>query len=80
MLGKPLLMIKNTGLDGLVNEYEIGEVAESISGTDIKKALDTLIACHDRWGGMSSRAVQLYKTRFNWDSMKKVLLEAYKEL
>lgn len=73
MLGKPTLMIHNTGMDELVEKYELGGVCEC-NITSIKDALDNLIQNKDKWGEMGARGNQLYKERYSWSVMEKKLI------
>lgn len=83
MLKKPLIMLKNTGMDNYVSQYELGAVIdlEKVSFMEgFAEALDTLVQHRDYWGVMGERGHKLYQQDFSWNEMEKRLLEAYENL
>lgn len=79
MLGKPLIMIKNTGMDDMVTKYDIGEVTENtIEG--IENAILRLIDRRSEWDAIGSRMKLLYDEKFSWDEMERRLIALYDDI
>lgn len=80
MLKKPLIMVRDTGMDRYVETYQLGEVidggAESFK-EGFSRALDQLIAKKEQWAEMGERGFKLYQKQFSWDEMEKRLLKIY---
>lgn len=79
MLGKPVIMAKNTGMSEIVEEYDIGATIE-FSKEGIKKGLKELTDKKSVWPQMSSRMKQLYNEEYSWEEMERRLIDAYTEL
>lgn len=83
MLKKPLIMMKNTGMDTFVEEYKLGEVID-VELENFKegfsRALDNLISKKDQWTEMGERGFKLYNEKFSWHEMEKRLLNLYDDL
>ena len=79
MLGKPVIMAKNTGMAHIVEEFDLGEVI-GYSRDGLIKAVDRLTAQPQRWDGMAQRAQRLYSERYSWSEMEKRLTNLYMEL
>lgn len=77
MLGKPLIMIRNTGMDEYVSMYDIGEIAQSANKQDIKVALLKLIDRKEKWATMSVTMQRLYDREFSWTEMERRLFDVY---
>lgn len=76
MLGKPVIMVKNTGMSSFVKTEDIGELIE-YSKEGFEEGLDLLIKRKDEWGSMSSRMKQLYEKKFSWSIMEQRLYHLY---
>ena len=78
MLGKPLLMCRDTGWNELFERENIGCLIEySIEG--IERGLDELYNNKEKWPEMSQRAVALYNTEYSWEIMKERISKIYSE-
>lgn len=79
MLGKPIIMARNTGYDDVILEYDIGVLTEfSLEG--IQEAIEKLQARRAEWPEMGQRAMQLYKDRYSWEIMKQRIAQLYRSL
>lgn len=76
MLGKPLIMVKNTGFDEVVIKNDIGEIIE-YKIDSLKEAIDRLVERRNSWEQISIRMKNLYTKEFSWDKMEKQLIELY---
>lgn len=76
MLGKPLIMIKNTGMSELVEKNNIGKVIE-FNKNDLSQAIDELIEKKDFWKDISYTMKKLYKEKYCWELMEKRLISIY---
>ena len=74
MLGKPLLMIKGTGMSSVVEKEKIGAV---VSYNQIGIGLEKIKEIKGEWTSISEREKQLYQTRYSWNEMKNRLLKLY---
>jgi glycosyltransferase involved in cell wall biosynthesis len=76
MLGKPLIMAKNTGMDDVVLSHCLGEVIdyniESLEG-----AIAKLVKRKKEWSIISEKMQSLYHKKYSWTMMEIKLLELY---
>ena len=78
-LGKPIIVCRGTGIDKIVEEYDIGRVID-YDAIDFYKSLRELIADDNKRKEMGERARKLYEEKYHWGIMKEILLQAYKDL
>lgn len=78
MLGKPLIVAKNTGFDVLIEKEGIGLGIE-YSQQAFQQALDNCLANPDVLKEMGKRAKKIY-AKYSWSAMRERLLQAYKEI
>lgn len=78
-LGKPLLMVKGTGMSEVVEKERIGAVID-YSEEGFAAGIQKLLDMEDEWDEMSLRMKKLYLQKYNWDVMKKRLIHLYEEL
>ncbi len=79
LFGKPTLMIRGTGMDELVEKYELGKVCEC-SRDSMKEALYGLIRDKKKWKEMGMRGRQLYEKEYQWKVMEKRLIYVVKNV
>lgn len=80
MLGKPLIMIKGTGMADLVSKYNLGvtmDLKKYNFNMAFEDVLTSVISTKDTTS-ISNRETRLYTNEFSWDSMEKRLLGAYR--
>ena len=83
MLCKPVLMIKDTGMDTYVSEYGLGEVIDITNNSfaaQFEICLDRLLEKRAEWGNIGEAGHRLYMTEFSWMEMERRLLELYNEI
>lgn len=80
MLGKPLLVAKNTGVDKIVDDEKIGFVVDYHNISDTKEALHALYENKQLREEMSNNALNVYENKYSWNEMEKRLLELYSSL
>lgn len=80
MLSKPIIVCKNTGIDALVSENNIGVVIE-YSKQSFKNAMLYFgeMKASD-YLAMSAEARKLYDTKYSWGKMKEKLVDIYTAL
>lgn len=79
MLGKPVIMAKNTGMSYIIEEYGIGcRIDYSYEG--LKIGLATLWENRTQWSGLSRVMKQIYTDHYSWSQMEKRLIKLYQEL
>lgn len=78
-LGKPLVMFHQTGMDGVVERYDIGAVCEPTEA-GLQEAFETLIERKGEWERMGKDMRALFGSDYSWDIMEKRLQCLYKEL
>lgn len=79
MLGKPLVMVKGTGMSEVVEQYNIGCLIE-YSKEGFEKGVLDLLSKRDSWNSMSVTMKNLYDKIYNWNVMEKRLVELYDSL
>lgn len=79
MLGKPIIMVRGTGFDEVVEQKEIGYVIE-YSEESLKNGLEELLLRKEKWGEMGERGKRLYQEEFSWEIMRQRLFSVYQEL
>lgn len=79
MLGKPLIMVKGSGMSEIVEQNNIGVLIEC-SEEGVKSGVQDLIERQHEWDGMKMRMQQLYKDRYSWDIMKSKLINLYEHI
>lgn len=78
MLGKPVVMVRNTGMASIVDKYHIGVTIDySIAG--FERGLLALKARRDEWPSISQKMKLVYNG-FSWDKMKGRLCALYDDI
>lgn len=76
MLGKPLIMVKGTGMSEFVKNYKIGQVI-SYNTTDLANAIENLRNNKEEWDNISLKMKEIYDENFSWRKMECRLVELY---
>ncbi|TYZ26675.1 glycosyltransferase family 4 protein [Selenomonas caprae] len=79
MLGKPVIMEKNTGVDEWISKYDVGCVI-GVNAVDLNSAIDYLINRKNEWIRMSNDLKKLYVEKFSWNIMEKRLVGLYRNI
>ena len=79
MLGKPLIMVRNTGMSNIVEEYNLGEIID-FTEESFDRALDRMIDRKDEWQEIGCRMRKIYDERFSWNQMEKRLQDMYMKM
>lgn len=76
MLGKPLIMVKGSGMSEYVEKYDIGEVIPpTLEG--LAQGIERLVQKKTKWDNMRRRERKIYNNHFSWDIMESRLLKIY---
>lgn len=78
-LGKPIIVCKGTGIDKLVEKYNLG-LTITYDATEFYKALEILLNDPMRCQVMGQNGRKLYEEKYKWEKMENNLLKAYSEL
>lgn len=78
-LGKPLVMFRNTGMDGIVERHGIGAVCEATE-EGLYEAFTRLLQRQGEWETMAQTMRSLFETDYCWEIMEQRLLALYREL
>lgn len=78
-LGKPLIMAKGTGMSEVVEKERIGVVID-YSEEGFALGMQKILEMEDEWDEISNRMKNLYLEKYNWNVMKKRLIQLYEEL
>lgn len=79
LLGKPLIVSRNTGIDEIVFKNNFGEVIEyNLKSFEI--AVNRLVERKKEWPVMSKNMKELYRKEYSWAEMEKRLVNLYKEI
>ncbi|MGL5067491.1 MAG: hypothetical protein ACRC6T_06640 [Sarcina sp.] len=79
MLGKPLIMAKNTGMTEVVINLKCGELID-FSKEGLRIGLEDLAMRKNEFSQMKNRMQKEYKEKYSWEMMEKRLLKIYKEI
>lgn len=79
MLGKPVVMVKGTGMSDYVEEYNIGKTI-NYNYESFKKGVNELINKKKDWESMSTKMQNLYAEQFSWAVMEDRLSILYEKL
>lgn len=79
MLGKPLIMVKNTGMSEVVAEHNIGELID-FNQESLRQAIDKLIERKKEWPEISRKMKLLYEEQYSWGEMEKRIIALYSNL
>lgn len=78
-LGKPVIVCKGSGIDKLVEKYNLG-LTISYDATEFYKALGILLNNPMMRQKMGQNGRKLYEEKYKWEIMEQILLKAYSEL
>lgn len=78
-LGKPTIMVKNTGMDNVVLKENTGLVIE-FSKDQLEYALETIYENRCYWLSSADRIKNVYKNKYSWEKMKTIILRAYRDV
>ena len=76
-LGKPTIMVRGTGMDGLVERERTGVVIEDCSADALEKALAGIQEQLPAWRADAGRICELYREQYSWAKMEEKLLAVY---
>jgi glycosyltransferase involved in cell wall biosynthesis len=79
MLGLPIIVAKDTGVDQLVSTHEVGVVCDYSAGS-FEQAADRLFADAGELAAIQRRARTLFETTFSWEIMEQRLLSIYRSI
>ncbi|MFC2679878.1 glycosyltransferase family 4 protein [Limosilactobacillus vaginalis] len=79
MLGKPLIMVRNTGISYLVEKDHLGTLID-YSEDGLKNGIHRLIKYKAQWRKTSIHMKEMYRNKFSWEIMEKRLVSLYEEL
>ena len=79
MLGKPVIMVRGTGMSEVVEANGIGALID-YSREGLIDGITRLVASKDQWPAMEKRMKELYQNQFCWDEMERRLMRIYAEL
>lgn len=76
MLGKPLIMVKNTGNDEFFIENDLGVLIE-YNIESLKEGIRSIIDRKSEWTDIGNRMRKIYERNFNWNEMERRLINLY---
>lgn len=79
MLGKPVIMVRGTGMSNVVFENNIGAVID-YSYEGFSQGVATLVENRKMWGKMSEISRKLYNECYSWEKMEERLVDYYEKL
>ncbi|OED33961.1 hypothetical protein BHE17_11960 [Planococcus maritimus] len=79
MLGKPLIMVKDTGMDHIILENKIGVVI-NYTKDSLNDGISSLIEKKNQWPNISGKSKKIYEKEFSWEIMENRILKLYKDL
>ena len=79
MLGKPVVMVRGTGMSQVVENNDIGVLID-YSKEGFICGINKLIERKDEWNSMGNRMKDIYQNQYCWDEMENRLTQIYMEL
>lgn len=79
MLGKPIIMAKNTGFDDVFENHCIGCLID-YSKSGLAEGMNFMLEQRHQWAAMGEEMRQLYQNEYSWAEMEKRLIKLYSEL
>lgn len=79
MLGKPIVMARNTGFDEMIEKNHIGCLID-FSPEGLSDGFNRLISQRSEWTAMSERMKQMYQEQYSWGEMEKRIVKLYAKL
>ena len=76
MLGKPLIMVKNTGNSENLIENDLGVLVE-YNIESLKEGIQSITNRRLEWDDISNRMRMIYERKFSWNEMEQRLLDIY---
>jgi len=81
MLGKPIIVAKNTSMDKIVEKYGLGFVVEYGNKKDLEEAITSIADWDkDKWELFEKHAKKVYSENFSWETMEHRLITLYESL
>lgn len=77
-LGKPLVMVKGTGMSEIIEKEKIGVLID-YSEQGFIDGINELIMKQSEWEKMKKRMKELYIQKYSWNEMENRLLKLYSE-
>lgn len=78
-LGKPIIMLHDTGVDDIVDQYKLGITVEQNIESMIE-GIRTLISERATWDRIGEKAHELFENEYSWDIMEMRLNKLYSEI
>lgn len=79
MLGKPVIMVRETGMSQIVADNEIGVLID-YSKEGFVRGVNRLIERKDQWDSIGNKMKALYRQQYCWDEMERRLIQIYAKL
>lgn len=79
MLGKPIIVVKNTGIDDIVKENNIGTII-NYSKNDLDIGIKSLVNMRAEWENISTKMKSIYYNQYSWDKMEDRLQALYGDI
>lgn len=79
MLGKPVIMVRGTGMSEVVEDNSVGELIE-YSKEGFIDGVNRLIDRKDEWNSIGCKMKEIYQAQYCWDEMERRLMELYNTL
>lgn len=76
MLGKPVMMVRGTGMSEVVEQNGIGVLID-YTRESFEEGVQRLLAMRADWPEIGARMQELYDQKYSWDEMRRRLLALY---
>jgi len=81
MLGKPIIVARNTSMDKIVEKYGLGFVVEYGNKKDLEETITSISNWDkDKWELFEKHAKKVYSENFSWETMEHRLITLYESL
>jgi glycosyltransferase involved in cell wall biosynthesis len=79
LLGKPVIMVRGTGMSEVVGENGVGELIE-FSKEGFIDGVNRLLKRKEEWPLIGDRMKEIYRDQYCWDEMERRLIQTYTEI
>lgn len=80
MLGKPIIVAKNTNMDRMIEEASCGIVVQYGDEVELENAFSSLAMNHDEQERLGRNAREAYEKFYSWNKMEARLIEFYQRI
>lgn len=78
-LGKPLIMLHKTGVDDVIDKYELGSTVDQ-NIASMSNGINILLNKKNEWKEIERKSIKLFNEKYCWEIMGRRLNDLYNEI